>query len=180
MTGRISQKRRESIFGTATLVAGFAITNLCLMPLFFSESVPHSLFRSLLEERFFFDMFGFISGFWLLSWVSSLNEWWGLSKIGQWLGIIALCVDQAIFVQIWRYLFTMKSDLYISGVWIAPFLLQCYMVGCFFGFFTLPSLTRSGNKTLTGLATLVLLLPWLFARDQIVLGTQFLNGLYVN
>jgi len=147
------------------------------MPLIFVDCIPQSLFRAALEERFFFDMFGFISGFWLLSWVGAINEWWGIAKVGQWLGIILLCLDQAIFVQIWRAI--ISEPAMVNGLWIAPLLLQCYLLGCFLGFFILPSLTRSGNKSLTGLATLVLLLPWLFGRDEIVLGSQFLHGLFM-
>ena len=33
--------------------------------------------------------------------------------------------------------------------------------------------------SLTGLGTLLLLLPWLIGRDQIVLGSQYLNGLFL-
>lgn len=177
MKGQISRERREIVFGTAVLLAGYAITSLCLMPLFFSDLEPHGLFPTAAQEKFFFDLFGLIGGCWLLSWVSAVNDWSGMSRVGQWLGIILLCVDEAILISIWRTFVSYSGPLAL-GIWIAPVLLQTYLLGCFFGFFTMPALTRSGNRTLTGLGTLVLLLPWLFGRDAIVTGTEYLHGLF--
>lgn len=168
-------KRREGIFGVAVLLAGFAIIGLCLMPMVLSDTAPRPLFATQQQEQFFFDLFGMIFACWLLSFICALNEWKPMAKAGQWLGIVLLCIDQAVLVVVWRDLATQVSV--PVGMWLAPLMLQMYLVGCFLGFFTLPNLTQSGNRTLTGLGTLLLLLPWLFGRDLVVTGAQFLHGL---
>lgn len=158
-------------------MAGLAIASLCFCPLIFPQSNPESLFYSEQQESFFFGLFGFISASWLLCWVASLNNWTQTAKLGQWLGLIFLCIDQVNLLAIWKALSDTGSLL--SGLWIAPAVIQVYITGAFFGFFTLPGLTQNdGNKTLTGLGTLVLLLPWLIARNEIVAGVQFLHGLF--
>jgi hypothetical protein len=92
------------------------------------------------------------------------------------LGLIFLCVDQVNLLVVWKSLGA--TGALFKGLWIAPAILQIYLLGSFFGFFTLPGLTRDGNRTLTGLGTLALLLPWLVARDEIIAGTQYLHGLF--
>lgn len=139
------------------------------------ETAPRPLFSTFQQEQFFFDLFGMIFACWLLSWVCAVNDWAPWAKVGQWLGITLLCVDQAILVMVWRELSHQENI--AEGMWAAPLILQCYLVGCFFGFFTLPNLTRSGNRTLTGLGSLLLLLPWLIGRDMVISGAQFLHGL---
>jgi hypothetical protein len=173
----VSRQRRETIFGIAVLGAGFSIANLCLTPMFFINCVPQSVFPTLHQETFFFDMFGFAAGCWLLSWVSAVNEWKGMARLGQWLGIILLSIDQTIMIGVWRDIM-IANPIALPGLLIAPTFVQIYLLGLFFGFFTLPALTQSGNRTLTGLGTLVLILPWLLARTQIVTGVQFLHGMF--
>lgn len=168
-------KRREGIFGMAVLLAGLAIVALCLMPILLTDTAAQPLFPTSQQERFFFDLFGMIFACWLLSWVSALNGWMHVARAAQWLGIILLCVDEAIIVLLLRQSIAIESM--PVGAWLAPLMVQTYLVGCFFGFFTLPSLTRDGNKTLTGLATLLLLLPWLCARDLVVSGAEHLYGM---
>ncbi len=168
--------RRQSVFGASVLAAGFSIASLCFCPILFVNSMPESLFSSQQQENLFFDLFGFISASWLLCWVSTLNSWNYSAKLGQWLGLLFLCVDQVSLLAVWRSL--AATGCLLRGLWIAPALIQVYLIGSFFGFFTLPGLTKDGNRTLTGLGTLALLLPWLIARDQIVAGTQFLHGLF--
>ncbi|MBX9687866.1 MAG: hypothetical protein K2X27_14265 [Candidatus Obscuribacterales bacterium] len=157
-------------------MAGFSIVSLCFCPILFSQTVPESLFSTQQQEEFFFGLFGFISASWLLCWVASLNYWTQTAKLGQWLGLIFLCLDQVNLLAIWRAL--SETGSLLNGLWIAPTIIQVYMIGSFFGFFTLPGLTRDGNRTLTGLGTLALLLPWLVARDVIIAGTQYLHGFF--
>lgn len=168
--------RRHAVFGASVLTAGISIASLCFCPILFADSMSESLFYSQQQERFFFDLFGFISASWLLCWVSTLNSWKSLAKVGQWCGLVFLCVDQVNLLVVWKLLST--TGLMLSGFWIAPTFIQVYLLGSFFGFFTLPGLTRDGNRSLTGLGTLTLLLPWLVARDQVVLGTQILHRLF--
>lgn len=183
MTERIPPKirlagRRQAVFGASVLLAGISIINLCFTPLLLTDVIPESLFHTAKQQNFFFDLFGIISACWLLTWLSAINRWLTLSKIGQWAGLIFLCIDQVNLLVVWKTLAD-KAPLLSSGLWIAPGLLQIYLFGCFFGFFTLPGLVRDGNRNLTSLGTLLLLLPWLIARDAIVLGTQQLNGLFI-
>ncbi len=97
--------------------------------------------------------------------------------MAQWSGLLFLCVDQATLIAVWRVI--AESGIMMNGIWFVPAILQCYLIGTFFGFFTLPGLTRDGNRTLTGLGTLALLLPWLIGRNEIVAGTQCLTGLFL-
>lgn len=97
-----------------------------------------------------------------------------MARVGQWLGIILLCLNQAIMLDVWNQ--TFHHTVSIASV-LAPVLVQTYLGGCFFAFFTLPALTQSGNKTLTGLGTLVLILPWLVGHDSVVAGSEYLRGL---
>jgi hypothetical protein len=169
--------RRQAVFGASVLMAGFSILALCVFPLFFAARTdPQSLFSTPLQERFFFELFGFISAAWLLCWVSSVNNWSIGAKLGQWLGLVFLCIDQVNLIAIWKGL--AEAEFLSKGMWITPAFLQVYLFGSFFGFFTLPGLTRDGDRSLTGLGTLALLLPWLVARDQIIEGTQYLNGFF--
>lgn len=168
--------RRESVFGASVLTAGFSIAGLCFCPLFLSQGRSQSLFFSTAQEDFFFGLFGFISASWLLCWVASINSWTQACKLAQWLGLIFLCIDQVNLLAVLRNL-SETGELW-KGLWITPAIIQIYLTGSFFGFFTLPGLTKDGNRSLTGLGTLALLLPWLLARDQIVQGTQYLNGLF--
>lgn len=168
--------RRESVFGASVLMAGFSIAVLCFCPLLFAKASPEPLFFSGQQENFFFGLFGFISACWLLCWVSTLNSWSVTAKLGQWLGLLFLCVDQSNLLIVWKTL--ADTGCLLQGLWIAPMFIQVYLFGSFFGFFTLPGLTKDGNHTLTGLGTLALLLPWLIARDEIVTGTQYLHGLF--
>lgn len=168
--------RRQSVFGASVLLAGFSIASLCFCPLVLSQSSPESLFFSKQQEEFFFSLFGFASACWLLCWVSALNSWTQMSKLAQWMGLLFLCIDQVNLLAIWNAL--LGTGHLFQGLWLSPSLIQTYLLGSFFGFFTLPGLTSEGNKTLTGLGTLALLLPWLIARNEIIAGTQFLHGLF--
>ena len=168
--------RRQTVFGTSVLMAGFSIATLCFCRVIFLQTTPESIFSNQQQESMFFDLFGFISASWLLCWVSTLNTWNIAAKLGQWIGLICLCVDQVSLIGIWRAM--IESGSFMRGLWLAPAFLQVYLIGSFFGFFTLPGLTRDGNRTLTALGTLALLLPWLIARDEIVEGLQHLHGLF--
>jgi hypothetical protein len=170
------KRRREGVFGIAVLLAGLAITSLCLMPIILPAIAPQTLLPTVHQEKFFFDLFGIVCGCWLLSWVCAVNGWLGMARLGQWLGITLLCLEEAILLGVLNDM-TRQPSLAI-GAWLAPALVQTYLMGCFFGFFTLPSLTLSGNRTLTGLGTLVLILPWLFGHDAVVSGTEFLHGMF--
>jgi hypothetical protein len=173
---RILKKRREGVFGIAVMLAGIAITTLCLMPYVITYSNPQTLLPTFQQEKFFFDLFGIVCGCWLLSWVCAVNEWEGMSRVGQWLGITLLCVDEAIMLEVWSEAFRQPPTL---AAFLAPALVQTYLMGCFFAFFTLPALTRSGNRTLTGLGTLVLILPWLLGHESVVVGSEYLKGMVV-
>lgn len=170
--------RRSLVFGVSMAAAGGAIFVLCLIPLFAPYTLPKSLFPDPLQEGFFFDLIGWISGCWLFSWISASCGWQRLARVGQWLGIILLCVDQAILIGLWKA-FSDYANFLTGGLWLAPLLLQLFFLGYFFGFFTLPELTNSGNRTLTGLGTMAVLLPWLLGRNAIVIGTQFLCGMFL-
>jgi hypothetical protein len=170
-------KRREKIFGTAVLLAGLSIIGLCVMPYVLADTAPLPIFPTVQQEKFFFDVFGMIFACWLLSWVAALNEWFGVARSAQWLGIILLSSDQAVLVNVWRDVANQVQIQVPIGLWLAPLMLQTYLVGCFLGFFTLPGLTRAGNRTLTGLATLLILLPWLVASDLVRVGAEYLHGL---
>jgi hypothetical protein len=168
--------RRQTVFGASVLTAGFSIAALCFCPILFSHYVPAALFFSAQQENFFYSLFGFISAAWLLCWVSSLNSWPAFAKLGQWLGLVFLCVDQVSLLGVWKSI--AEVAFLAQGLWVAPLILQIYLSCSFLGFFTLPGLTRDGNRTLTGLGTLALLLPWLVARDEIVAGTHYLHGMF--
>ena len=167
--------RRQAVFGASVLLAGLSIVNLLVIPMVVTDCTPQSLFATLQQENFFFDIFGFIAACWLLTWIAALNNWFAAAKLGQWMGIIFLCLDQVNLIVVARL---MMNEHCASGLWLAPALLQLYLCGSFFGFFTLPGLTRDGNRTLTGLGTLLLLLPWLIGRNQIVSGSEYLKGLF--
>ncbi len=171
--------RRSLIFGVSVTAAGLAIVVLCLIPLFIPYGAPKSLFPDQLQEGFFFDLIGWIGGSWLFSWICALNSWQRLARVGQWLGIILLCVNQSIMIGLW-VAFLEYGNFFTSGLWVAPMILQVFFLGYFFGLFILPTLTSSGNRTLTGLGTLAVLLPWLLGRDAIVTGTQFLCGIFLS
>lgn len=175
MTGRIPRKRRELVFGSSVVVAGLALIALCLLPCLFPQTEPLSLFPTGKQEAFFYDLFGIIGGFWLLTWVAAVNRWMNVAKFGQWLGIILLCVDQSTLALIWRFVLQQPSML-TELLWLPPLLLQLYLTGFFVGMFTLPSLTESGNHSLTGLGTLMVLLPWLFGAEAAILGVAVLNA----
>jgi len=174
----ILSNRRAMVFGVSLAAAGIAIVIFCLIPLFNVNCVPKSLFPDVLQEQFFFGLIGWISGCWLFTWICALNSWKRLARVGQWLGIILLCVDQSILIGIWRA-FSEFPGFLSGGLWMGPAILQVFFLGYFMGFFTLPSLTSSGNHRLTGLGTMAVLLPWLLGRDAIVLGTQFLCGMFL-
>lgn len=157
------------------MLAGFSIIGLCLMPYLLADTSPIPLFPTSPQEKFFFDVFGLIFACWLLCWVSALNEWKQMARAAQWLGIILLCSDEAVLVIVWRDL--LHQEQMPIGLWLSPLILQCYLVGCFLGFFTLPGLTKAGNRTLTGLATLLILLPWLMASNLVRSGAEYLHGL---
>ncbi len=169
--------RRQAVFGASALMAGFSIASLCFCPLLLTHAMPAMLFYSQQQETFFFGLFGFMSASWLLCWVSELNGWHQCSKMAQWSGLLFLCVDQVNLLAVWRAI--ADTGIMMNGLWIAPAIIQVYLIGSFFGFFTLPGLTRDGNRTLTGLGTLALLLPWLIGRNEIVAGTQCLTGLFL-
>ena len=167
-------KRRESVFGVAVLLAGLAVSSLCVMPTLLSADTPRHLFLPTLpQEQSFFDILGMSCGCWLLTWMSAVNDWKLASRVGQWVGILLLCAEEALLVGVWRDATWSSTAI---GLWVAPAVVQIYILGCFFGFFTLPSLTQI-NRRLTGLGTLVLLLPWLMGRDAVVAGTEYLHGL---
>jgi len=171
------KKRRERVFGGAVLTAGVAVLGLCLMSsLLAFHATSELLLPTALQERFFFDVFSIVAGCWLLSWVSAVNGWTAASRVGQWLGIILLCANEAILVSVWQSVF---GHLGTAGSWMAPMVIQLYLFGCFFGFFTLPSLTANGNLRITGLGTLMILLPWLCGRDAIASGAHYLHGLII-
>ncbi|MBY0356482.1 MAG: hypothetical protein K2W82_00660 [Candidatus Obscuribacterales bacterium] len=169
--------RRQAFFGASVLLAGISMINLCLVPLFVDNAIPEPLFHTVQQQNFFFDLFGFISACWLLCWLSAINQWYSLAKLGQWAGLLFLCIGQVNLLGVWKILAD-KAPLLSSGLWIAPGLLEIYILGCFFGFFTLPGLVKDGNRSLTSLGTLLLLLPWLIARNAVILGSQQLNGLF--
>ena len=168
-------KRRESVFGISVLISGLAMTSLCVMPTLLMDTLKEPLLPHADQEDLFFRIFGIICGMWLLCWVSALNNWKIAAKTGQWGGIILLCAEQALMAGIWRYTLPHFSD--FIGAWLSPLIVQIYLLGLFFGFFTLPGLTQNGNHRLTGLGTLVLLLPWLFGRDAVIAGAEYLHGL---
>jgi hypothetical protein len=168
------RKRREIVFGTAVLASGLCVTILCLMPTLLADTVPESLLPTAWQERFFFDVFGIIGGLWLLCWVSAINQWHIAARTGQWTGILLLSAQQAILTGIFKVALAHMPESH--AIWVAPAALQVYLVGLYFGFFTLPKLTDNGNLRLTGLGTLVLLLPWLFGKDAFVSGVQYLYG----
>ncbi|MBI4534012.1 MAG: hypothetical protein HY711_08685 [Candidatus Melainabacteria bacterium] len=170
-------QRRQIVFAAAVGIAGLSISLLCLVPLFIRDVATKSLFADLLQESFFFDIVGWIGGCWLLSWVSALSQWRKMARLGQWLGIVLLCLDQVVLLAVWKALSLCHNNS-IDGLWLAPALLQACFLGYFFGFFTMPALTLSGNRTLTGLGALAVLLPWLLGRQAIILGTQYLCGYY--
>ncbi len=169
--------RRHAVFSASVLLAGFSIFSLCFCPILFPLDDLVTLFATKQQEEFFFDLFGFISASWLLCWVAALNGWNQVSKLGQWLGLLFLCIDQVSLLSVFNGM--AASQTILLGFWVPPMFLQVYLLGCFFGFFTLPVLTHDGNKTLTGLGTLAVLLPWLIARDEIIAGTQVLHGFLI-
>jgi hypothetical protein len=131
--------RRQKVFGASVLTAGFSIAVLCFCPVIFARSATESFFASQQQESFFFSLFGFISASWLFCWVSSLNSWTACAKIGQWLGLLFLCVDQVSLLAVWKLLGA--TGHLMRGLWVAPAIVQIYLLGSFFGFFTLPGLT---------------------------------------
>lgn len=168
--------RRSLVFGISLCLAGLAIVIFCLVPLFAPYAAPQSLFSDPLQEQFFFDLIGWVGGCWLFTWVCSLNAWARLARVGQWLGIILLCLCQAILLGLWVS-FSQPDNSVPGGFWLTLAFFQAFFLGYFLGFFTLPSLTAQGNRTLTGLGTLAVLLPWLLGREAILVGSQFLCGL---
>lgn len=168
--------RRQIVFGSSVLSAGLATIGLIIVPMVCSDKFdPQFLFHTLEQENFFFDIFGFIGAAWLLTWVAATIGWQTVSKFSQWLGLLLLSVDQVNLMLIWRLAADPSKA---PGFWLTAAVLQMYLIGAFFGLFTLPGLTRDGNRKLTGLGTLLLLLPWVVGRNEIVRGAHFLNGLF--
>lgn len=151
------------------------MTTLCLMPTVLASVPAQTLLPTFQQERFFFDLFGIVCACWLVCWVTALNDWPTVARAAQWLGIIILSIDEAILLSVWNEAFLHPPQNLV--VWLAPLLVQTYLMGCFFAFFTLPALTASGNRRLTGLGTLVLILPWLLGHDYIIAGSELLRGL---
>jgi hypothetical protein len=148
------------------------------MPYVLIGTAPLPLFPTYQQEKFFFDVFGMIFACWLLSWVAALNDWAAVARAAQWLGIVLLSSDEAVLVIVWRDVANQVNlENMPIGMWLAPLILQFYLLGCFLAFFTLPGLTRAGNRTLTGLATLLILLPWLMGSDLVRQGAEYLHGL---
>jgi len=172
-------RARDLVFGVSVFVAGLAISILCLVPLFIHDADARTLFPDALQEQFFFDLFGWIGGCWLLSWVSAVCSWKGMARVGQWFGIILLSVDQAVLISVWQS-FSQYPEFWSGGIWIVPGLLELFFIGYFFALFTMPALTLSGNRRLTGLGALTVLLPWLLGRQSVILGTQLLCGHFLN
>lgn len=170
-------KRRQAAFAVSMALAGLAVTILCLIPLFLHDADPRSLFVTTPQEDFFFDMIGWIGGAWLVCWVASICGWRQLSFFGEWLGICILCINQVVLLGVWKIL-SGYDNFWSTGILWTPVLLQIYFLGYFLGFFTMPALTLSGNKRLTGLGTLAVLLPWLLGRDSLIAGTHLLFGAF--
>lgn len=155
------------LFAVSVTLAGLAVTVLCLVPLFVPASGVRSPFADQFQERLFFDLIGVISGLWLLSFVAAGSAWRMVMLLSQWSGILLLCLAQALLLGLWN---SCPHNLSL----LTPALMQVYIIGYFLGLFTMPALTLSGNRALSGLGTLSMLLPWLIGRPAIVMGMQLL------
>lgn len=171
----LTESRRHIVFAWSVFVAGLVITAFCLMPVIYPDRHPRSFFQNSIVEDLFFDVFAVSSGCWLFSWAAAVNGWKMATKAGQWLGITLICLNQALLLGVWWDLLQQPQAL-SSGLWAVPWLIQGYILGCFVGFFTMPELTLSGNRSLTALGTLAILLPWLVGRREVLVGTQILNS----
>jgi hypothetical protein len=165
------KQRRAVFFAVSVTLAGLALTVLCLVPLFVHVAGVRSPFAEQFQERLFFDLIGWISGLWLLSFVSAGCAWRMPAMLSQWLGILLLCVAQALLLGVWN---SCPRNLSL----LTPALMQVYFIGYFLGLFTMPALTLSGNRTLSGLGTLAMLFPWLLGRPAVVLGMQLLYSAF--
>lgn len=169
--------RRQVVFGSAVLMAGLATASFLFVPWIVSDKFdPQYLFHTAEQESFFFDILGFISASWLLTWVACLIGWQTVAKFGQWLGLVMLCINQVNVMLIWRIAADPAQEVAHPGMWLTAGLLQLYLIGLFFGLFTLPGLTNDGNRKLTGLGTLLLMIPWVIGRHEIIRGAHCLNG----
>lgn len=100
-----------------------------------------------------------------------------MSRVAQWLAITLLCLEQVILAYLWQSISEYHNFIQ-SIIWLAPLVIQLYVFGLFVALFTLRSLTKSGNTITTGLATLLLILPWLIGKSVIISGTRCLLGLF--
>jgi hypothetical protein len=165
--------RRLAVFALSVIAAGVSISWFLAVPMMHQQPNVVSLFPDPLQERFFFDLLGFISGCWLLCFISSLCGWPVPARLAQWLGIIFVSVDQVILIAQWHTL-SLYQNFVSGGYVVVPLVFETYFLALYFGLFTLPALTSSGNRSLTGLGTLVVVLPWLLGRADIILGTRIL------
>ena len=169
--------RRKIVFTISVGLCGLAIAFLCAAPGMAPNAVPKSMFPDILQEQFFFDIFGWISGCWLLSYIAALCDWPAMRRIGQWLGIILVSTSQIVLISIWQYI-TNFQDFYSAGMWVVPGMFQILILGLYLGFFTMPALCATGSRQLTGLGSLAILLPWLLGRNVIIDGSHILCGLF--
>lgn len=172
------ESRRHIVFAWSVFIAALVITCFCLAPLLYPGRQPLAFFPDNVQEELFFDCFAVSGGCWLACWVAALNNWKVATKIAQWLGIILLSLNQALLLGVWYELCSRPHALE-HGMWAVPWLIQSYLIGCFVGFFTMPLLTLSGNRSLTGLGSLALILPWLVGRKEVLMGAHVLHGVFV-
>ena len=95
-------RRQHNFFVISVAMVGLAEMFLCLSPIIAYAASHSSLFSDSLQEGFFFDILGWIGGFWLLSWVSAICSWKGVAQLGQWFGIVLLSLDQAALWGVWN------------------------------------------------------------------------------
>ena len=166
--------RRPAIFTAVMAIASFIVSIFWIAPFVFHTEEIASIFSTALEEDFFYDIFAWSAAAWLVAYVCSAAEFFGLSRFGQWAGIILLSVNQVVLSQ----QCTQLAQSQIHNVYVVPLVIEAWVICLYGGFFMLPSLVKAGYLRLTGIATLAVTLPWLLGKTAIVLGSQVVTGLF--
>jgi hypothetical protein len=167
--------RRPAIFTAAMAIASFIVSLFWVAPFVVRTEEVASIFSTALEEDFFYDIFAWSAAAWLVAYVFNACAFNALGRFGQWAGIFLLSVNQVVLSQQCAQLAHFKAS---ANVFAVPLLIETWLICLYFGFFCLPSLMKSGNNRLVGIATLAITLPWLIGKSSIVLGSQVLTGLF--
>jgi hypothetical protein len=155
-------------------MASLCILVFCVAPIFLQPQ-PVSIFHDRLQEAFFYDLFVWVCASWLICYISSICNWREIAKLGQWLAIILLSLDQLVLFATWKSL-AQYENLMSARLWVVPAVTECLFLSVYLALFILPALIKQGKMSLTGLGTIAIIIPWMIGKGVIIMGSQLLHG----